>query len=296
MVRDVDEDGLFGVGGCVCRAGDGLRARSVQRDDLSGTMTSIEGVVVPQLYPTPPLEKSSSLNGSEVHDTLMHSSPHTFLLGGKLSGSSVPGVRELCNTFRDVHLVQLLDARFLHADPHLGNLIRTPCGKIRTIDFGLMTTIAKTQRANLATYIIANLTTTNWTGSLIPSRLSDSSTAIAPIQSSWACWSPTQDREISIFESGTPTAIQNAAITTPGVTRAVQQGTNTTTVCCRIEKTAAIASPLKFSLGTLHGTDLTRVATLACQATLTSPAMWSEKAHLRTCYNASSNLSRRHCC
>lgn len=84
-------------------------------------------------------------------------------LGEKLNESSAPDVRELCNTLLNVYLVQLLDTGFLHADPHPGNLIRTPEGKICIIDFGLMTNITKTQRDNLVEYI-ANLTTMNWKG------------------------------------------------------------------------------------------------------------------------------------
>ena len=80
-----------------------------------------------------------------------------------MSESSAPDVRELCNTLLNVYLVQLLDTGFLHADPHPGNLIRTPEGKICIIDFGLMTNVSKTQRDNLVEYI-ANLTTMNWKG------------------------------------------------------------------------------------------------------------------------------------
>jgi len=33
-------------------------------------------------------------------------------------------------------LFQLLDTGFFHADPHPGNLIRTPDGKLAILDFG----------------------------------------------------------------------------------------------------------------------------------------------------------------
>ena len=36
---------------------------------------------------------------------------------------------------------QLLETGFLHADPHPGNLLRTPEGKICILDFGLMTQV-----------------------------------------------------------------------------------------------------------------------------------------------------------
>ena len=39
------------------------------------------------------------------------------------------------------YLKQLLDTGFFHADPHPGNLIRTPDGRLAILDFGLMTDI-----------------------------------------------------------------------------------------------------------------------------------------------------------
>lgn len=36
---------------------------------------------------------------------------------------------------------QLLDTGFFHADPHPGNLIRTPDGRLAILDFGLVTVI-----------------------------------------------------------------------------------------------------------------------------------------------------------
>lgn len=39
--------------------------------------------------------------------------------------------------------LQLLDTGFLHADPHPGNLLRTPDGKIAVLDYGLMTEVGR---------------------------------------------------------------------------------------------------------------------------------------------------------
>ena len=36
------------------------------------------------------------------------------------------------------YLKQLLDLGFFHADPHPGNLIRTPDGRLAVLDFGLV--------------------------------------------------------------------------------------------------------------------------------------------------------------
>ena len=50
-------------------------------------------------------------------------------------------MRELCTTLLNAYLIQLLETGHLHADPHPGNLIRTPDGKICILDFGLMTEV-----------------------------------------------------------------------------------------------------------------------------------------------------------
>lgn len=51
-------------------------------------------------------------------------------------------MRELCTTLLNCYLIQLLETGFLHADPHPGNLIRTPDGQICILDFGLMTEVS----------------------------------------------------------------------------------------------------------------------------------------------------------
>ncbi|KAG2445378.1 hypothetical protein HYH02_008842, partial [Chlamydomonas schloesseri] len=81
--------------------------------------------------------------------------------GEKLSESGAADVRELCNTLLNAYLIQLLDTGFLHADPHPGNLIRTPDGRICVLDFGLMTEVTPEQRIALVEYI-AHLSTQDW--------------------------------------------------------------------------------------------------------------------------------------
>ncbi|GIL59707.1 hypothetical protein Vafri_14435 [Volvox africanus] len=81
--------------------------------------------------------------------------------GEKLSESNAADVRELCNTLLNAYLIQLLDTGFLHADPHPGNLIRTPDGRICVLDFGLMTEVTPEQRLALVEYI-AHLSTQDW--------------------------------------------------------------------------------------------------------------------------------------
>jgi aarF domain-containing kinase len=38
-------------------------------------------------------------------------------------------------------LSQLLESGFFHADPHPGNMLRTPDGRLAILDFGLMTQV-----------------------------------------------------------------------------------------------------------------------------------------------------------
>ncbi|GLC71027.1 hypothetical protein PLESTF_001062300 [Pleodorina starrii] len=84
-----------------------------------------------------------------------------WMEGEKLSESHASDVRELCTTLLNAYLIQLLDTGLLHADPHPGNLIRTPDGRICVLDFGLMTEVTPEQRLALVEYI-AHLSTQDW--------------------------------------------------------------------------------------------------------------------------------------
>ena len=64
-----------------------------------------------------------------------------WLDGEKLSQSTADDVGDLVNIGVICYLKQLLDTGFFHADPHPGNLIRTPDGRLAILDFGLMTNI-----------------------------------------------------------------------------------------------------------------------------------------------------------
>jgi len=64
-----------------------------------------------------------------------------WLDGEKLSQSQADDVGKLVNVGVICYLKQLLDTGFFHADPHPGNLIRTPDGRLAILDFGLMTEI-----------------------------------------------------------------------------------------------------------------------------------------------------------
>ena len=64
-----------------------------------------------------------------------------WLDGEKLSQSDADDVGKLVNVGVICYLKQLLDTGFFHADPHPGNMIRTPDGRLAILDFGLMTEI-----------------------------------------------------------------------------------------------------------------------------------------------------------
>eukprot|EP00899_Mesostigma_viride_P001976 jgi/Mesvir1/1177/Mv17674-RA.1 len=64
-----------------------------------------------------------------------------WLDGEKLSSSTADDVGTLVNLGVVCYLTQLLETGLFHADPHPGNLIRTPDGRLAILDFGLMTEI-----------------------------------------------------------------------------------------------------------------------------------------------------------
>lgn len=66
--------------------------------------------------------------------------------GEKLSQSTASDVGSLVNVGVICYLKQLLDTGLFHADPHPGNLIRTPDGRLAVLDFGLMTRITEDQK------------------------------------------------------------------------------------------------------------------------------------------------------
>lgn len=64
-----------------------------------------------------------------------------WLDGEKLSQSTASDVGQLVNIGVICYLKQLLQTGFFHADPHPGNLIRTPDGRLAILDFGLMSAV-----------------------------------------------------------------------------------------------------------------------------------------------------------
>merc|ERR1739848_372989 len=64
-----------------------------------------------------------------------------WIEGEKLAQSTANDVGDLVNLGVICYLKQLLDTGFFHADPHPGNMIRTPDGRLAILDFGLMAEI-----------------------------------------------------------------------------------------------------------------------------------------------------------
>lgn len=62
----------------------------------------------------------------------------SWVEGEKLSESKEADVPQLVSVALNCYLIQLLESGFLHADPHPGNLLRTPDGRLCVLDFGLM--------------------------------------------------------------------------------------------------------------------------------------------------------------
>eukprot|EP00468_Gymnochlora_sp_CCMP2014_P013302 CAMPEP_0167763702 /NCGR_PEP_ID=MMETSP0110_2-20121227/13546_1 /TAXON_ID=629695 /ORGANISM="Gymnochlora sp., Strain CCMP2014" /LENGTH=709 /DNA_ID=CAMNT_0007650869 /DNA_START=224 /DNA_END=2353 /DNA_ORIENTATION=+ len=98
---------------------------------IAKDLEHIPNVIVPKCYPR--------YTARRVHVA-------QWVEGEKLSQSQANDVNELVNLGVIAYLTQLLDTGLFHADPHPGNLIRTPDGKLCLLDFGLMTRITDEQK------------------------------------------------------------------------------------------------------------------------------------------------------
>ena len=94
-------------------------------------MRNLPRVLIPRNYP-------------EVTTRRVHVAE--WVDGEKLSQSTADDVAELVNLGVVTYLTQLLDTGFFHADPHPGNMLRAPDGRLVILDFGLMTEVTDDQR------------------------------------------------------------------------------------------------------------------------------------------------------
>ena len=74
--------------------------------------------------------------------------------GEKLSQSGADDVGSLVNLGVITYLTQLLEFGFFHADPHPGNMLRSPDGRLCVLDFGLMTEITEDQQYGMVEAIV----------------------------------------------------------------------------------------------------------------------------------------------
>jgi len=94
-------------------------------------MAKLTRIVIPKNYP--------DYTARRVHVA-------EWIDGEKLSQSQADDVGELVNLGVVAYLTQLLESGFFHADPHPGNMMRTPDGKLVILDFGLMTEVTDDQK------------------------------------------------------------------------------------------------------------------------------------------------------
>jgi aarF domain-containing kinase len=66
--------------------------------------------------------------------------------GEKLSQSEADDIGRLVNLGVIAYCTQLLEVGFLHADPHPGNMLRSPEGELVILDFGLVTEVSDEQK------------------------------------------------------------------------------------------------------------------------------------------------------
>jgi predicted unusual protein kinase regulating ubiquinone biosynthesis (AarF/ABC1/UbiB family) len=73
--------------------------------------------------------------------------------GVKLDTSTASDVSELCSLAMNTYLTMMLSSGNLHADPHPGNLLRTPDGRLCILDWGLVTQVEPRLRTKLVEHV-----------------------------------------------------------------------------------------------------------------------------------------------
>ena len=99
--------------------------------EIAKDMARLPNVLIPKNYP--------EYTSRRVHTA-------QWIEGEKLSQSQADDVSSLVNLGVITYLTQLLDTGFFHADPHPGNMLRAPDGRLVILDFGLMTRITDDQK------------------------------------------------------------------------------------------------------------------------------------------------------
>jgi len=72
--------------------------------------------------------------------------------GVRIDADRSPEGARLCGAALTAYLTMLLETGSLHADPHPGNLLRTPDGRLCILDWGLVTTVSPEQQEAIISY------------------------------------------------------------------------------------------------------------------------------------------------
>jgi aarF domain-containing kinase len=146
-----------------------LEAGNARRAALQLAERGVTGVVVPE--PVEALTTKQVLVLRWVDGERLAPAPAAASSSSSSSSSSPPSAaarlalaadtRALCATLLNVYLTQLLETGELHADPHVGNLLRLGDGRVAILDWGLTQSVTPRQRAALLSYV-AHLTAQDW--------------------------------------------------------------------------------------------------------------------------------------
>lgn len=81
--------------------------------------------------------------------------------GVRLADSDAEDVPRLCGVALNAYLTMMLDTGTLHCDPHPGNLLRTPDGRLCILDWGMVINVPENLQLSLLEFI-ANLNAKNY--------------------------------------------------------------------------------------------------------------------------------------
>ena len=96
-----------------------------------------------------------------LHLSSTHVLTTKWVDGERLASSAADDVPRLCGVALNAYLTMLLDTGTLHCDPHPGNLLRTPDGKLCILDFGMCLEVPRGLQLSLLEFI-ANLSGENY--------------------------------------------------------------------------------------------------------------------------------------
>lgn len=84
-----------------------------------------------------------------------------WVYGERLDRSSAPSLSAACSVAMNTYLTMMLETGLLHCDPHPGNLLLTPSGRLCILDWGLVTNLDPDLQAAFIEHI-AHLTSKDY--------------------------------------------------------------------------------------------------------------------------------------